>query len=65
MKKEKQKVEEIFIPKSNIKKEIKKDFLNVLKMFAPGTSIRSALDDLLRANMGALIVFDKIGRAHV
>lgn len=35
-----------------------KDFLDVLRMFAPGTAIRVALDDLLRARMGALIVFD-------
>ncbi len=33
-----------------------KDFLEVLKLFAPGTALRLALDDLLRAKMGALIV---------
>ncbi|MFH1801667.1 MAG: DNA integrity scanning diadenylate cyclase DisA [archaeon] len=38
--------------------EKKKDFFDVLKMFSPGTSIRSALDDILRARMGALIVID-------
>jgi diadenylate cyclase len=37
---------------------INKDFLDILKMLAPGTSLRVALDDLLRAKMGALIVFD-------
>ena len=46
--------------KINIKKENnpekEKDFLEVLKMFAPGTSLRSALDDLLGARMGALVV---------
>ncbi|MCK5043390.1 DNA integrity scanning diadenylate cyclase DisA [Candidatus Pacearchaeota archaeon] len=36
----------------------KDDFINVLKMFSPGTSIRSALDDILRARMGALIAID-------
>jgi len=35
----------------------------VLKIFSPGTSIRTALDDLLRARMGALIVFDN-GRSQ-
>ncbi len=35
-----------------------KTFVEVMKMFAPGTSLRSALDDLLRARMGALIVFE-------
>ena len=34
-------------------------FLDVLKKFSPGTSIRSALDDILRARMGALIAIDK------
>ncbi|MFA5953002.1 MAG: DNA integrity scanning diadenylate cyclase DisA [Candidatus Pacearchaeota archaeon] len=53
-------IKELFIPKTEnemvIEKE--KDFEDILKMFAPGTSMRTALDDLLRARMGALIVFD-------
>jgi diadenylate cyclase len=36
-------------------------FLNILKIFSPGTAMRTALDDLLRARMGALIVADKEG----
>lgn len=36
-------------------------FTHALKIFAPGTAIRTALDDLLRANMGALIVVDQEG----
>src|SRR6056297_3602632 len=39
-------------------KKFEKDFIDVLKMVAPGTSLRVALDDLLRAKMGALVVFD-------
>ena len=39
-------------------KKFEKEFIDVLKMVAPGTSLRVALDDLLRAKMGALIVFD-------
>ena len=35
-----------------------KDFLEILKTISPGTSIRTALDDLLNARMGALIVFE-------
>jgi len=35
-----------------------KDFIDILKMVAPGTSLREGLDDLLNARMGALIVFD-------
>ncbi len=50
---------DLFIPENPIKTlEPKKDFIDVLKMFAPGTSIRGALDDLLNAGMGALIVVD-------
>ncbi|MCF7910232.1 DNA integrity scanning diadenylate cyclase DisA [Candidatus Pacearchaeota archaeon] len=33
--------------------------LDVLKKFSPGTQIRNALDDLLKARMGALIAVDK------
>ncbi len=53
-------VKELFVPEKD-KKEIgieKKDFFDVLKMVAPGTSIRAALDDLLNAGMGALIVLE-------
>ncbi|MFH1787318.1 MAG: DNA integrity scanning diadenylate cyclase DisA [archaeon] len=35
------------------------ELIEILKLFSPGTSIRTALDDLLRARMGALIVIDK------
>jgi diadenylate cyclase len=38
--------------------KIEKDFIDVLRMVSPGTSLRVALDDLLRAKMGALIVFE-------
>lgn len=57
---EKKIVDELFVPKSdNINVEIEqKDFFDVLKMVAPGTSIRAALDDLLNAEMGALVVID-------
>jgi diadenylate cyclase len=53
-------VGELFVPQNeNVSVEVEqKDFFDVLKMFAPGTSIRSALDDLLNAEMGALIVID-------
>lgn len=53
---------------SNLNKKIKEsvldgkqDFLEVLRIFAPGTAIRTALDDILRAQMGALIVVEKDG----
>jgi diadenylate cyclase len=57
---EKEEISELFIPKSEQEKVgiVEKDFMDVLKMVAPGTSIRAALDDLLRAEMGALIVVD-------
>ncbi|MEA3414190.1 MAG: DNA integrity scanning diadenylate cyclase DisA [Nanoarchaeota archaeon] len=58
---EKQEKETLFSSLSDsISEEAKleKDFVDVLKMVAPGTSLRIALNDLLRAKMGALIVFD-------
>lgn len=52
----KKEVVKISAKKAKAKKE--KGFVDILKMFAPGTSIRTALNDLLRARMGALIVID-------
>lgn len=43
--------------KNKIEKK-KKDFFNILKNFSPGTSLRMALDDILRARMGALLVIE-------
>ncbi len=45
----------------NVKKseERELELVDVLKIFAPGTSVRLALDDILRAGLGALIVIDK------
>lgn len=53
-------LKELFIPKKESEPVIdkEKNFEDTLKMFAPGTAMRTALDDLLRARMGALIVFD-------
>jgi len=50
--------EVVKISSKKIKAKKEKDFVDVLKMFAPGTSIRAALNDLLMARMGALIVID-------
>jgi len=54
------------------KKELQKkanpeesDFLEVLKIFSPGTSMRTALDDMMRARMGALIVVEKEGLSEI
>lgn len=54
-------VKEVLFSEESVKQPVvekEKDFVDVLKMFAPGTSLRNGLDDLLRARMGALIVFD-------
>ncbi len=56
MEKEVIEIEEIAETEKEIYEE--KDIQEVLKMFAPGTSLRTALDDFLRARMGALIVFE-------
>ena len=60
-----EKIGGLFVPTKEIKEvEVEeKDFFDVLKMIAPGTSIRAALNDLLNAGMGALIVIDN-GRIH-
>jgi diadenylate cyclase len=52
-------IDDLFIPQGEQEKTVmEKDFMDVLKMVAPGTSIRVAMDDLLNAGMGALIVID-------
>ncbi len=50
---------------SKIKKDEEKEFINVLKKFSPGTALRTALDDLMRARMGALIVVSREGISKV
>jgi diadenylate cyclase len=40
-------------------------FLDVMKIFSPGTAMRTALDDIMRARMGALIVVEKEGISKV
>jgi len=42
-----------------------KKLLDVLKIISPGTAIRTALDDILRARMGALIVVEKEGLLNI
>jgi len=41
------------------------DFTDVLKKFSPGTLIRTALDDIMCAQMGALIVVEKEGLLNI
>jgi diadenylate cyclase len=56
---ENKEIGDLFIPQGEQEKTVmQKDFMDVLKMVAPGTSIRVAMDDLLNAGMGALIVID-------
>jgi len=38
--------------------EKEKTFLDFLKLVSPGTSLRTVIDDILRSNLGAMIVFD-------
>lgn len=40
----------------SIKKE--KNFIDFLKLVSPGTSLRTVIDDILRSNLGAMIVFN-------
>ncbi|MFH1311329.1 MAG: DNA integrity scanning diadenylate cyclase DisA [Nanoarchaeota archaeon] len=43
----------------------KKSIVDVLKFVSPGTAIRTALDDILHAGLGALIVFEKEGLSSI
>jgi diadenylate cyclase len=58
-------------PKQEVKQKTKqeveerKNMVDVLKIFAPGTAIRTALDDILNARMGALIVVEKEGISSI
>ena len=38
--------------------EKEKDFIDFIKMVSPGTALRTVIDDILRSNLGAMIVFD-------
>jgi diadenylate cyclase len=51
------------LPISEEKREL--DMVDVLKILSPGTAIRTALDDILRARMGALIVVDQEGLSAI
>lgn len=41
------------------------DLIEVLKIFSPGTSVRIALDDMMRSGMGGLIVVDTRGVSNI
>ncbi|MFZ5955253.1 MAG: DNA integrity scanning diadenylate cyclase DisA [Nanoarchaeota archaeon] len=59
-------VQEVLIPKEvqktitsqNIKKIPEEEFLSILKLVAPGTNLRTALDGALKTGKGALIVIE-------
>ncbi len=55
----------LLVSKDEKEEDTEKDFLEVLKIFSPGTAIRTSLDDILRAGMGALIVIEKEGLESV
>ena len=38
--------------------EKEKSFIDFLKLVSPGTSLRTVIDDILRSDLGAMIVFD-------
>jgi diadenylate cyclase len=43
----------------------KEEFIGILKIFSPGTAMRTALDDILRARMGALIAVQEEGLSSI
>lgn len=58
-------VEEVKKIKKIEKSEKELDLISLLKIFAPGTSIRLAIDDIQRAGLGALIVVEKEGLYNI
>ena len=52
-------------PKRRKSEEKDRNFVEILKKFSPGTAIRTALDDVLRSRMGALIVIDCEGLSGI
>lgn len=61
-----QDVSNLIQKKEDEKKPVEeKKLLDVLKLLSPGTAIRTALDDILRARMGALIVVEKEGLLNI
>ena len=41
--------------------EKEKTFLDFLKLVSPGTSLRTVIDDIIRSDLGAMIIFDSTG----
>ena len=58
MERKKEIQETIIKPANNTQKATDEEFLNILKLIAPGTHLRTALDSALRAKKGALIVVE-------
>ena len=56
-----------FLPEDpkKVTDEIDMELVDILKIFSPGTSIRTALEDIMKARMGALIVVDNQGLSSI
>ena len=61
---EKKEVQKTIIPSQN-NKVSEEEFFNVLKMVAPGTNFRTALDNALKTGKGALIVIENESLARI
>lgn len=62
-KEEEKKTEILIAPMQESRQDV--GFLDVLRIFSPGTAIRTAIDDILRARMGALIAIDNEGLSGI
>ncbi len=47
------------------RRENSDDFIDILRLMAPGTQLRSAIDDVVRGKMGALIALSTQGIEHL
>lgn len=55
---EKKEIQITILPKNNNNKTTEEEFLNVLRVVAPGTNFRAAIDGALKSGKGALIVIE-------
>ncbi|MEM3091984.1 MAG: DNA integrity scanning diadenylate cyclase DisA [Candidatus Pacearchaeota archaeon] len=56
---------EVDLEEETVLKEEEINILDILRFVAPGTALRTALDDILRAELGAIIVFEKKGLSKI
>ena len=62
---EKQEVQIKILKEKENEKATKEEFISILRQVSPGTNIRAALEGIVKANKGALIVIEKEGVSKI